>query len=479
MPEEKITHTDQDEEFFEITQTAEPQAAGSQPDETSEPPTSEQQTAEQKNGEQQIAEPRTPEPQTAEQQTPEQQNGTQTGLQMPEQQNGTQTAEQQTAESQTAGELQASGSHPADDLQDVWTEVSVSKESDKVGLPPGALIYVDDDGKDDEMLKEKSIIRLIQYSESGYNEVKIKDVEEISAVDLDDKITWIHISGLWDVKSVSKVGEMFQLSSLVLEDILNMEQRPKTEDYDNFLFTILKQVRFDEERKEVNDNQISIVTFEKVVLTFCEDDPKIFKPVVDRIKKEGKILKYGTDHLTYTLIDIVVDHYLFVVESFDEWLDDIEKRIIKNPEKNTAEEINSLRHELSAFKKMVWPAVSITEKMEKSDSKLIKKATRILFRDVSDHVNRITDSIETNHEILTGIYDLYTSGISNKLNDTMRILTVISTIFIPLTFIVGVYGMNFENMPELYWDYGYYVCLILMAVIFIGMLLFFRKKKWI
>ncbi|WNY29416.1 Cobalt/magnesium transport protein CorA [Methanimicrococcus stummii] len=380
----------------------------------------------------------------------------------------------------------------------------VSKESDKVGLPPGTLMYVDDDGKDDETLKEKSLIRIIRYNESGCREVKIKSVDEIGAIVQtasaadqtttvigqktnanqtintagQDKI-WIHVSGLWDIDSVRKIGEIFQLSPLVLEDILNMEQRPKTEDYETYLFTILKQIQFDEDEKEIKDNQISIVTFEKVVLTFCENDPQIFKSVAGRIKKGGKILKYDADYLTYALIDVIVDHYLYTVEFFDEWLDDIEKRIIKNPDKEGAEEINALRHELSAFKKAIWPTITVIEKMEKSDSKLIKKQTRVLFRDIFDHVVRITDSIEADHEVLTGIYDLYTTGISNKLNDTMRILTVISTIFIPLTFIAGVYGMNFDNMPELYWKYGYYACLGLMVIIFVGMLIFFRKKKWI
>ncbi|MDV0445497.1 Cobalt/magnesium transport protein CorA [Methanimicrococcus sp. At1] len=358
-------------------------------------------------------------------------------------------------------------------------ETPVAKESDKVGLPPGTLMYVDDDGKDDQTLKEKSTIRVIQYNESEYTEKTIQNADDIKALNQTDKTTWIHVSGLWDVENVIKIGEIFQINSLVLEDILNMEQRPKTEDYENYLFTIIKQIRFDGEIKEIKDSQVSIVTFEKVVLSFCEDEPHIFDSVTDRLKKKGKMIKYGTDYLTYAMIDMIVDHYLYVVEFFDEWLDNVEKRIIKNPDKEGAEEINQIRHELSSFKKEVWPVITITEKMEKSESSLIKKPTRILFRDVFDHVVRITDSIENDHEILTGVYDLYTTGISNRLNDTMRILTVISTIFIPLTFIAGIYGMNFTNMPELYWEYGYYACLALMAVILVGMLLFFRNKKWI
>ncbi|MDL2261336.1 magnesium/cobalt transporter CorA [Methanimicrococcus sp. OttesenSCG-928-J09] len=360
-------------------------------------------------------------------------------------------------------------------------EIPVAKESDKVGLPPGTLIYVDDDGKDDETLKGKSIIRLIQYNEAGYAEKRIHDAEEIRSLDLNgDKITWIQMSGLWDIENVRKIGEIFQINALVLEDLLNMEQRPKMEEYDNFFFTVLKQIWFDEESKSVKDIQISIITFDKLVLTFCEEETRVFGTIIKRIKKEdGRIRKYGSDYLTYALTDIIVDHYFYVLEGFEEWLDDVEKRIIKKADKEGVEEINRLRHELSSFKKISWPLITVTEKLEKSDSKLIKKQTRVLFRDVFDHIIRITESIETDHEILTGIYDLYTTGISNRLNETMRILTVISTIFIPLTFIAGVYGMNFRYMPELYWEYGYYVCLILMAVIVIVMIIFFRKKEWI
>ncbi|MBZ3936232.1 magnesium/cobalt transporter CorA [Methanimicrococcus blatticola] len=358
-------------------------------------------------------------------------------------------------------------------------EIPIAKESDKVGLPPGTLIYVDDDGKDDETLREKGMVRAIQYNESGFTEIRIKNIEEIRSLDQTDKMTWINVSGLWDVNAVQTIGEIFQLNPLVLEDILNMEQRTKTEDYETYLLTILKQMWFDSEAKEIKDNQIGIITFEKTVLTFCEEETPLFGTIVERIKTGGRIRKYGADYLTYGLIDIIVDHYFYINDAFDEWLDDAEKRIIKKTEKADIEEINQMRHELSAFKKEVRPIITIAEKFEKSDSKLVRKQTRILFRDIYDHAVRISDSIETDHEILTGIYDLYTTGISNRLNETMRVLTLISTIFIPLTFIAGVYGMNFRNMPELYWEYGYFACLGLMVIIVIAMVLFFKNKKWI
>lgn len=356
---------------------------------------------------------------------------------------------------------------------------TVSKERDKVGLPPGTLMYVDDDGKDAATLKGKSIIRLMQYNESLCEEKQIEEIEEIHDVDFADKITWIHVAGLWQVEIVRKIGEQFEISPLILEDLLNMEQRPKTEEYETYFVTILKQIRFDAENREIRDSQIGLITFDKIVLTFCENDPKIFKSVTDRIQNEGRIRKYGADYLTYALVDVVVDQYFNIVEEFEEWMDDVEKRIIRKPDKSGAEEINKMRHELTAFKRAVWPLITAAEKLEKSDSKIIKKSTRLLFRDVFDHVVRITESIEADHEILTGIYDLYSSGISNRLNDTMRILTVISTIFIPLTFIAGIYGMNFDNMPALHWKYGYYLCLGLMGVIFLTMILFFKKKEWI
>jgi magnesium transporter len=265
---------------------------------------------------------------------------------------------------------------------EIEPEASVSKESDKIGLPPGTLIYVDSDGKTEEKLKEKSIIRLIQYNASSYDEIKITSAEELAAVNLNDKMTWIQVSGLWDVESVSKVGEIFHLDPLILEVVLDMEQRSKTHEYENYLFTILKQIRFDEKTRIIKDNQISIFTFEKAVLVFCEDDPQIFKSIVERIKKETKIRRLGSDYLTYTLIDMIVDHYFYAIEAFEGWMDDIEKRIIKNPQKEAAEEITSLRHQLSMLKKIVWPTITIAEEFEKCDSKLIKKQTHILFHHV-------------------------------------------------------------------------------------------------
>ncbi|MDR0766878.1 MAG: magnesium/cobalt transporter CorA [Methanosarcinales archaeon] len=358
-------------------------------------------------------------------------------------------------------------------------ETPVAKESDKAGLPPGTLVYIDRDGKDEEKLREKSTIRMIQYNEAGYCEMRIENPDELTELDLHGKITWIQISGLWDVESVRRIGEIFHLNPLILEVILDMEQRSKMQEHDNYLLTILKQIHFDEKIKAIKDNQISIFTFEKVVLVFCEDNPRIFKPIIDRIKEGRRIRRLGTDYLTYALIDMVVDHYFYVVESFEEWMSDIEKRIITNPEKEAVAEITTLRQQLSVFKKVVWPTMAIAEEMENCDSRLIKKQMRPLFHHVFEHAIRIMESIETNHEIMSGIYDLYTSGVSNKLNDTMRVLTIIATIFIPLTFIAGVYGMNFGNMPELDWEYGYFITLGGMTLISLTMLLFFRKKKWI
>jgi magnesium transporter len=274
------------------------------------------------------------------------------------------------------------------------------------------------------------------------------------------------------------LGEKYNISHLTLEDIVNQLQRPKVEDYGHYIFTVLKEIHFDDEYDEVTYEQISIITMGKTVLTFIDKETNIFDPVIRRIKKDRKLRKFGTDYLTYALIDIVVDHYFFVLESFEEWFEDVEKIIAESPETEIAQDINKMRTELSIFNKIVWPLSTVVEKLEKMNSKLIKKSTRVYFRDVYDHLVRITEAIETDREIVSGIFDLYNAGISKRLNETIRILTVISTIFIPLTFIAGVYGMNFDNMPELYWEYGYYICIAAMFTILVTMLLFFKKKRW-
>ncbi|WNY27573.1 magnesium/cobalt transporter CorA [Methanolapillus ohkumae] len=368
---------------------------------------------------------------------------------------------------------------------------AVSKQSKKAGLPPGSLIYVPGDqndpagGNDGEPQNIESVpvfmnpFFVILYNESGFSEKTYATVDELIRAEFSpDTLSWIHAAGLNDPEAVRKIGEKYDIDPLTLEDILSMKQRPKMEEFDNYFYTVLKHTVFDDTKKELQDNQISIVTLEKTVITFFENEADIFEPVLKRIKKDGRIRKNGTDYLTYALMDIVVDHYFFVLEEFEEWFDEVEKRMINQPEKESVGEIIHMRSELFRFNKSVWPLTNVADNWEKSGSKLIKKSTRVYFRDVQDHVVRIIESIESGRVAVTGIFDIYNSGTSKRLNETMKILTVISTIFIPLTFIVGIYGMNFNYMPELEARYGYYICLSGMFLIFMGMLLYFKKKKW-
>ncbi|MDV0446905.1 Cobalt/magnesium transport protein CorA [Methanosarcinaceae archaeon Ag5] len=369
-----------------------------------------------------------------------------------------------------------------------------AKQSQKVGLPPGSLIYITEEEETEIPESEKKVtVYAITYNESGYEEKKIESINDLKNLITDDPAsaaaatapaasaaptTWIHVTGLWDIDVVRALGEKYGIEPLTLEDILSMGQRPKTEEFETYIYTILKHVMFDDDDKEVINDQISIITKDKTVISFAEKSYNIFDPVIKRLKKDGRIRKYGADYLTYALIDVVVDNYFLVMEQFEEWFDEVEKRMVSHPEKESAGEINRMRTELFLFNKAVWPLINVTDSLEKSESKLIKKPTRVYFRDVQDHVTRIVESIETGRETVTGIFDIYNSGISKRLNETMKVLTVISTIFIPLTFIVGVYGMNFEYMPELYWKYGYYACLGLMLLIFVTMILYFKKRGW-
>ncbi|WP_338101776.1 magnesium/cobalt transporter CorA [Methanolapillus millepedarum] len=358
-----------------------------------------------------------------------------------------------------------------------------AKQSKKAGLPPGSLIYVSDEDMEIPESEKTVTVFAITYNESGFEEKKIESADDLKKLNPEDSsvpasTTWIHVTGLWDTEIVRVLGEKYGIDALTLEDILSMGQRPKTEAFENYIYTILKNITFDDAEKEIENNQISMITMEKTVITFAEKPCNIFDPVIKRIKKDGRIRKYGTDHLTYALIDVIVDNYFLVVEGFEEWFDEVEKRMVNHPEKESAGEINRMRTELFLFNKAVWPLINVTDSLEKSESKLIKKSTRVYFRDVEDHITRVVESVETGREIVTGIFDIYNSGISKRLNETMKVLTVISTIFIPLTFIVGVYGMNFEYMPELDWRYGYYVCLGLMLLIFVMMIAYFRKRGW-
>ncbi|MCB0401583.1 MAG: magnesium/cobalt transporter CorA [Flavobacteriales bacterium] len=348
-----------------------------------------------------------------------------------------------------------------------------NKALGKIGQPPGTLIYL---GKHEQ---KSTRISLIDYSPEEFSEQEITNIEDCFPYKDKNTVTWINIDGLNQIDTIEKLGNHFNLHYLLLEDVLNTEHRPKVEEYDDHTFLTLKMLGISEDGNSIVSEQVSFVLGENWVISFQEFQGDIFNKVRERIREGiGNIRKMGSDYLLYRLLDTVVDNYYLVTEYFSDSTQALEEQVLKNPEKESLVEIQHMKKKLSDLRKAVRPLREAVLQLEK-ESKFIKNKTRPYLRDVYEHVIHVNDSMENHRDILASIMDLYMSGVSNKMNEVMKVLTIIATIFIPLTFIAGVYGMNFEHMPELHWKYSYYGIWGLMILIFIGMLFYFKKKDWL
>ena len=344
----------------------------------------------------------------------------------------------------------------------------------KTGLPPGTVVYV---GK-------KKIgdvkIRLIDYDETHAEEKEVKAVEETFPFKDKATITWINIDGLQKTDVIEKIGKQFDLHPLVLEDIANTNQRPKIEDFENYLFVVLKMLSYDEKTAEITAEQISFILGPSWVISFQENEGDVFDPIRERIRNaQGRIRKMGSDYLVYALMDAVVDNYFIALEKIGEKIEDIEDDLVTNPSPETLRAIHNLKRQMIVLRKSVWPLREVISRLERWESKLISKATDIYLRDVYDHTIQVIDAVETYRDMLSGMLDIYLSSVSNRMNEVMKVLTIIATIFIPLTLVAGIYGMNFKFMPELEWGWGYPMVLSIMLAISVVMLVYFRKKKWL
>jgi magnesium transporter len=349
------------------------------------------------------------------------------------------------------------------------------RASKKIGLSPGTLVHI---GK---KKIEKVRIRLIDYDEAQLQEKEPKTIEECFPFKELPTVTWVNIDGLHDIQVMEKIGKHFNLHPLVMEDILNTEQRPKIEDFDDYLFIVLKMLYFDETEDEIRSEQISIILGSNFVLSFQEKVGDIFDPLRERIRNsKGRVRKMGPDYLAYALLDAVVDNYFVVLEKLGEKIEGMEEELVTNPTPETLQTIHNLKREMIFLRKSVWPLREVISRLERGESELIKDSTGIYLRDVYDHTIQVIDTVETYRDMLSGMLDIYLSSISNRMNQVMKVLTIIATIFIPLTFVAGIYGMNFEFMPELkwHWVYPWAFWLVMLGVAGV-MLVYFRRKKWL
>lgn len=348
------------------------------------------------------------------------------------------------------------------------------KSPEKAGLPPGTLVHIG------EKMLEKAKITIIDYDETNFQEKEAKTVEECFPFKDEPTNTWINIDGLHEVDIIEKIGKHFDVHPLILEDILHTGQRPKMEDFENYIYIVLKMLSFNENENEIKSEQVSLILSKNVVISFQESVGDVFNPVRERIRNgKGRIRKMGSDYLAYALMDAIVDNYFIILEKLGEKIEVLEEELITNPVPETLHMIHNLKREMIFLRKSVWPLREVISNLERGESHLIMESTTIYLRDVYDHTIQVIDTIETFRDMLSGMLDIYLSSVSNKMNEVMKVLTIIATIFIPLTFIAGIYGMNFEYMPELSWQWGYPAVWAVVIVIGASMVLYFRKKRWL
>ncbi len=350
----------------------------------------------------------------------------------------------------------------------------MKKRSRKAGLPPGTLIHIG------ERKTEEIKITIMDYDESQFQEKEAKSFDECFPYKGKPTVTWINIDGIHQVETLAKLGECFELHPLTLEDILNTDQRPKIEDFGDYMYVVLQMFSYDDRNNEIITEQISLILGQNFVLSFQENIGDVFDQIRERIRSgKGKMRKMGADYLVYTLLDAIVDNYFIILEKIGDQIEFIEERLIINPASDTLNTIHKLKREILFLRKSVWPLREVISGMERGESSLIKGTTKIYLRDVYDHNIQIIDTIETLRDMLSGMLDIYLTSISNRLNAVMKVLTIIATIFMPLTFLAGIYGMNFKYMPELEWKWGYPLILLIMSTIGISMLFYFKRKKWL
>ena len=321
---------------------------------------------------------------------------------------------------------------------------------------------------------------VIDYDESHFEEKEAKRIEECFAFGDKPTVTWINIDGIHQLDIIEKIGEHFNIHPLVLEDIVTTGQRPKMEDFVDYIFLTLKMLHYSEEEKETKAEQVSLILGSNYVISFQENEGDVFDPIRERIRADkGRIRKMRADYLAYALMDAVVDNYFTILEKLGERIEDFEEELVVNPTPETLQAIHRLKREMIFLRKSVWPLREVINRLERWESSLINKSTAIYLRDVYDHTIQVIDAVETFRDMLSGMLDIYLSSVSNRMNEVMKVLTIIATIFIPLTLVAGIYGMNFRFMPELEEPMGY--PMVLLSMLFVGMLMvaYFRKKKWL
>jgi magnesium transporter len=353
------------------------------------------------------------------------------------------------------------------------------RQSQKAGLSPGTLVHIG------ERHVDTARIAVMEYDDEVLSVRELPGIDDAPARCRAYKdrptVVWINVDGIHDAALFEALGAKFDLHALVLEDVMNSSQRPKLEEYDDCHFCVLKMLDVDDDTDKIMIEQVSMVIGRDFVLTFQERAQDVFDGVRDRIKShKGKIRKMGADYLAYALVDAIVDHYFTAVEHLNDKVESLETRIQSEREKVDFSEFYTLKRELAFLRRSLFPAREVIGQLARhEEDEIISPAVDVYFRDVHDHVIQVTDALDTSREMVISLLEMHHSLQANRLNEVMRVLTVISTFFMPVTFIAGIYGMNFDNMPELHHPLGYFICLGVMAVVGVAMAVYIRRNRWL
>ncbi|MDT7830599.1 magnesium/cobalt transporter CorA [Pricia sp. S334] len=348
-----------------------------------------------------------------------------------------------------------------------------SRYQKKKGKAPGTITYM---GRRENL---ESVVNVLEYNEDEFNLHAPANIDEIVAHKAPPLVSWIDIVGLSDEVFIEKVGNRFGLNSLVMEDIVNTHQRPKIDEYEPHIFGVFKMLYINESGELIGEH-VALVLLENAVLVFQELEDDVFKGVRDRVRRKvGRIRSRGSDYLFFALLDAIVDNYFAVLEYLNDKIEVLEESVYADPSPDVAQKIQELKKEVLRVRRWIYPVKELVSRLIDTDHPLIAKQTKIFLRDVLDHAVEVNESLQIYREMSMSLMEMYMSNMSNKMNEVMKVLTIMASIFIPLTFIAGIYGMNFDHMPELHWEYGYYVVWGVMLLLFVGMLVYFKRKGWI
>ena len=350
----------------------------------------------------------------------------------------------------------------------------LKKRSTKAGLPPGTLVHI---GK---KWTENVQISLIDYDEHHVEEKADLSVEACTPFKASPTVTWVNVTGIHDMAVIESFGKVFDIHPLVLEDVVHTGQRPKMEDMGEYLYIVLKMLSNTNGQNTFETEQLSLIVGSNFVISFQEREGDVFQPIRDRIHKgKGRIRKTGSDYLAYTLMDAIVDNYFIILENMGEKIEILQESVLSEPDPSNLREIQELRREMAFLRRSIWPLREAINALQRTESTLIGETVAPYLRDVYDHTIQVIETVEALRDAISSTLDIYLSSLSNKMNQVMKVLTIIATIFIPLTFIAGVYGMNFKFMPELEWHWGYPTVCLVMLILGVLMLAGFKRKNWL